>query len=278
MGSLPDQTGAALYAWAFDWAGNWVGFAVWDLTLDREPPTTSMEVYAPYGGASFHDFHLFWYGDDAGSGVTTYDVQYATAPSGPWTDFVLDTEDTYLWLAGDNGVTFYFRSRARDNAGHQGNYPAPPQAEYTINVCPVTADAYENDDSYQSASTIDAGGTAQSHNFHVTENQDWVKFDADEGSQYVIQTENVGGYADTVLYLYDTDGSTLLAYNDDYEGLGWASFIEWSAPADGTYYIKVEHFDPHAAGCETVYTLSVGLGQSGESGNKVYLPVVLRNR
>ena len=38
--------------------------------------------------------------------------------------------------------------------------------------------------------------------------------------------------------LYDTDGVTILAYNDDFGGT-LASAIVWSAPLDGTYYAHV---------------------------------------
>jgi hypothetical protein len=30
--SVPDPTGIAFYARAFDWAGNWIGIGVWDIT------------------------------------------------------------------------------------------------------------------------------------------------------------------------------------------------------------------------------------------------------
>ncbi len=273
VGSLPDQTDAALYAWAFDWGGNWVGMECWGLTLDREPPTTEMETYAPYGGASFLDFWLVWYGNDATAGVSSYDIQYKNGPAGTWTDLITDTTDTYARLIGQDGHTYYFRSRARDWASNAGEYPATAQISYTVQICPVGMDEWEIDDTVAAANSISTDGTAQTHNFDVTGDRDWVKFDVVKGQRYIIQTWNVGGYADTMLYLYDTDGSTLLAFNDDFDGLGWASQIEWVAPADGTYYAMVTHWDVYAYGCETVYTLSISKGQ-----HNVFLPIVLRNR
>ncbi|RKX24102.1 MAG: hypothetical protein DRP45_08960, partial [Candidatus Zixiibacteriota bacterium] len=210
VGSLPDQRDAALYAWAFDWAGNWVGMECWDITLDREPPVTEMETYAPYGGASFLDFWLTWYGDDLAAGTSDYDIQYRDGTTGTWTDLIIDTTDTYAHLIGQDGHTYYFRSRARDWAGNAGEYPSTAQVSYTVQICPVDMDAWEIDDTYTDANSIIADGAAQTHNFDIAGDQDWVKFDAVGGQRYVLQTENVGGYADTVLYVYDTDGSTLL--------------------------------------------------------------------
>ncbi len=272
VGSLPDQTNAALYAWAFDWGGNWVGMECWDLTLDRESPTTEMETFAPYGGASFLDFWLVWYGEDATSGAAGYDIQYKDGADGAWTDLITNTTDVFTRLVGQDGHTYYFRSRARDQAGNVGEYPATAQISYTVQVCPTDMDEWEIDDTPASANLINTDGTPQARSFDMAGDQDWVKFNAVAGQKYVLQTENVGGYADTVLYLYDTDGTTLLEYNDDFEGLNWASRIEWTAPADGTYYALVTHWDKYAYGCETKYTLSVERQQ-----HKVFLPLILRS-
>jgi len=140
-------------------------------------------------------------------------------------------------------------------------------------VCDITPDGWENDDGISQASLMEVDGTPRIHNFHQSGDMDWVKFNAVSGQNYVIQTSNNGGYADTVLYLYDTDGATLLDLNDDAEGLGWASQITWTAPTDGTYYLLVEHFDPNAFGCTAVYGLSV---TPTTINYKLYLPVILR--
>jgi hypothetical protein len=98
---------------------------------------------------------------------------------------------------------------------------------------------------------------SQSHNTHVEQDADWVKFSANAGTSYSLTTSNTGGHADTQLWLYDTDSSTLLASNDDYPGMGMSSRIDWQATASGVYYVKVDHWDPWAFGCTTLFGLSI---------------------
>jgi len=113
----------------------------------------------------------------------------------------------------------------------------------------------------------------QRRNFDRLGDQDWVRFTAQGGMTYTIQTSNLGLAADTYLYLYDTDGSTLLAANDDYGG-SLASQLEWAAPATGDYYILVKHWNPNVGGCGTAYDLTVMRALT----NKLFLPIILKNR
>lgn len=112
-------------------------------------------------------------------------------------------------------------------------------------------------------------GQAYLHNFHKPDDQDWMKFDTQAGGTYAFSTSGLGLSADTYLYLYDTDGATLLASNDDFGG-SLASSIQWTAPAAGTYYLLARHWNPSASGCGMSYTLSLN------GGLKVYLPLVRR--
>jgi hypothetical protein len=138
-------------------------------------------------------------------------------------------------------------------------------------ICITDPDAYEGDDDPASAHLIQR---TETHNIAVPGDEDWVKFNAVAGTTYVIQTSNLGIAADTYIYLYDTDGSTLLLANDDYGGtLG--SRIEWQAPADGIYYVAVKHWNPNVGGCGTTYDLSIGLPQP-ELPFKIYLPFIVK--
>jgi C1A family cysteine protease len=276
---LSEQRGAALYIWAYDAAGNWSGAGVWNLGLDRTPPMVSARTLPMYGDAPFLDFWVDWWGcHDNLSGLDTFDLQMRDGATGNWTPLLAATAETSHRFVGQDGHTYYFRVRGRDQAGNCSTYATGDgDDQYTVQVCEVEPDAYEADNSPASAQPIATDGTPQTHNFHAEGDADWVHFEARAGQHYVLATANIGGHADTVLSLVDQDGSTLLG-SDDNSGEAWlTSRLEWRAPASGTYYAQVVHADAWAYGCTTEYLLSVQEVE-GPTLERVYLPIVLRRR
>jgi photosystem II stability/assembly factor-like uncharacterized protein len=81
---------------------------------------------------------------------------------------------------------------------------------------------------------------------------------------------------DTRLYLYDSDGQTLLRWNDDDPMNPPASRITWDCPADGTYFVKVNNLDPQAAGCDMAYAIEITAVPITPTPQDVYLPLILR--
>ena len=151
-------------------------------------------------------------------------------------------------------------------AGRVSAAPPEPLADWawellaiTVEPCPE-GDGYEVDDSFSQATWLQPPGQP-GHTFHQWMDKDWVKFEALEGAMYIIYTDNLnpeydpnGLFADTVLELYGPDGVTMLDENDDYGGTN-ASRIEWRAPADGAYYVKVYNYNPGFYGCDVRYDL-----------------------
>jgi len=123
------------------------------------------------------------------------------------------------------------------------SYAGAIGGEYNLNVSQlnISLDIYEPDDNYAQANWILTNNTSQRHRFSVTNDYDYVKFNATENQFYWIQTFNLSD-ADTVLYLYDTNGTTQLHLDDDdgYEYL--ASRMVWYVSTNGTYYIKAEDY------------------------------------
>jgi len=255
---LAEQRGGAFYIWAFDWVGHWTGAGAWNLGLDRTPPTVAASVSQMYGDAPFRDFWVNWWDSyDALSGIAAYDVQYREGAGGTWTDLAISTTETYTRFVGLDGHTYYFRARARDFAGNQSTYAGGDgDAQHTVDICDTAPDAYEADNTAGSANWITTDGVSQTHNVHTEGDQDWVKFYAAAGVTYTLATTNTGGHADTVLYLYGMDGSTLIDSNDDYARM-WSSRLDWQPSASGVYYGKVDHWDPWAYGCTTEYGLVI---------------------
>ncbi|MEZ4614965.1 MAG: trypsin-like serine protease [Caldilineaceae bacterium] len=136
----------------------------------------------------------------------------------------------------------------------------------------VTGDSYEPDNDVASATLISTDGISQTHNFEGLEDSDWLKFEAKAGTQYWIDTFDLGEDSDTILWIYAADGVTALAYNDDdipYNGA--RSVIFWTAPADDTYYIQVDnHWQGQQSGTEySVRVVTVT--------DELYLPTVYDN-
>ena len=253
-----EQKGGALYIWAFDWANNWTGTGAWNLGLDRTAPAVTMQAGQYYSDAPFQDFWISWNGTDEPAGVASYDVQYRDGHNGAWIDFQTDTTDDHAPFVGENEHSYFFRARARDHAGNQGVYMSGDgDVQHTVQICDTPPDAYEPDGTVDSAGGLTVDGGSQTHTIHAGEDEDWVKFYAVSGVLYTLATTNTGGHADTVLELYGTDGSTLIASNDDDPTRWPASRLDWLPSATGMYYARVYHWDQWAYGCTTEYGLSI---------------------
>ena len=239
-----------------------------------EPDNTADQatLISTDGASQTHNFHVpgdeDWVRFEATVGIS-YTIE--TGNLGPGSDTVLYLYDTdgatelarnddfgdtlasrILWQAPANG-TYFIRVH------HYNPSAMGPDTVYDVWVnetSPPQPDAYEPDDTPEQATSISTDGTPQTHNFHIPGDEDWLRFAATAGTWYVIETGNLGTNGDTVLHLYDMDGATELARNDDY-GNSRASHILWQALADGTYFIRVHHYNPSAMGPDTVYDVWV---------------------
>ena len=102
---------------------------------------------------------------------------------------------------------------------------------------------------------------------------DYYSFSGAAGDTIVanIDAQTIGSALDSVLYLYDTNGFTELAINDDFDGFD--SRIVYTLPAAGTYYLMVrEYSHPSEGGSDYTYQISLA-----SLDHTAYLPVVLRN-
>lgn len=117
-----------------------------------------------------------------------------------------------------------------------------------VPFCVAAQDAYEENDTYGSATPISLN-EVQRHNVGKTEDEDWLSFQASEGVTYTIHTLDLDLAADTIVSLFDTNGTTLLESNDDTTG-PLASRIDWNAPVSGQYYLRVHAGTPMCQAAE----------------------------
>ena len=84
-------------------------------------------------------------------------------------------------------------------------------------------------------------------------------------------TVDLGSLQDSVMDVYGPDRHTSLAHNDDANG-GLASYIQWTAPTTGTYYIAVRGFQPSQAGDFTLDVAQATDGNHNGDGNHADSP------
>ena len=104
-------------------------------------------------------------------------------------------------------------------------------------------DDFEPDDTFILAKEIIVEGEIQYHNFHNPPDEDWVKFNADEGP-YGIEAKNLGSNGNVVLEIYDIDGTTLLDEQDTEGDPQADEILEWDCPSNGIYYVRVKQYEP----------------------------------
>jgi hypothetical protein len=130
-------------------------------------------------------------------------------------------------------------------------------------------DAYEPDDRAEQATTVEIDGRAQTHNFHLRSDHDWIKLEAQAGAFYRIEARAVGERSDPLVWLYDSDGVTPLAYDDD-GGKATGAALVWRAPRQDTFYVEVQDM-AGASGDGTAYHVVVQTEPL-----TIYLPVAAR--
>ena len=171
----------------------------------------------------------------------------------------LSEGQTTSWTASSSG-TYYVKMTNQDpNA-----FGATTQYGAMVRMTACGPDTFEADNDSANAKAITPGGPEQIHDICPAADQDWVKFTATAGQLFVIETYELGTDADTKICLFSTDGTTQLACDDD-SGGGLASRLRWTAPGDGTYYLRVKHTVSSISGPTTSYHVAISLGDPLDS-------------
>jgi hypothetical protein len=117
---------------------------------------------------------------------------------------------------------------------------------------PVLPDEYEGDDDLYSAKTLPTG-TSQQHNFHSSDDVDWVKFEIKQAGVYTIRTRGIHtDQLDTYIELYDVNQDWIDEDDDGGESLDSLLTVDLQP---GTYYLKVECLDYEPD--DAAYTITV---------------------
>jgi len=204
--------------------------------------------------------------------ITMDGVVTATTASDGWYYFITDVEGNHVLVESDPAGYTSTTPNEVQVFVILGNSYRVDYGDFALCTCPP--DNFENDDSQAEAMPISVGLSGLQERTFCDDATDWITFTVETGGVYTITTDSYGQRADTFLALYDMDGQTLLAANDDYRGgSDYSSQVVYETPASGIYYINVTN----RAGltcCQTNYRVWVEAKTRTSINN--YLPIIYK--
>ena len=138
--------------------------------------------------------------------------------------------------------------------GH--NSTLNPSSIFSNRSIEYSSDSYESESGDNNSSQAEAVNFGESlhHTYYPLGDEDWISFSATNGTTYTIETLSLTNGADTHLFLYNTDGATLITsnvndypYTDDRSLTDKSSLITLTATATGTYYVRSKPYSDSSA-------------------------------
>ncbi len=119
----------------------------------------------------------------------------------------------------------------------------------TPEVCTVTPDSFEEDDSVATAQLFDVGsGSSAGHNFDTASDADWYQIALSAGLQYTLTALTVDTAQRVTLALFDVDGVTPLRTT--------AALLTYTPTASGRYYVRANSASGLGVSlCRSAYSL-----------------------
>ncbi len=276
----PEGSDGAIFAQVYDYGNNWAGSGVWNIGIDKTPPTTKMASLP--GTQPSNAFLLSWTGEDYLSGIDYVEIQQKIGDAS-WTTLpAVDGSLSQYWIIGSPGSSYSYRMRGVDFSGNTEYYPQSAEATTAIpdaNVLCYSVDSFDssgdNDNSPDHASLIVANGAGQVHNFcnplapNLQNDEEWARLSVTTGQHIVIKSLATSSPAATQLSLYAEDGRTLLVQAAPTQ-FGSNSILVWTSDRDGDVYIRLQHVDGRVIGSDVGGTLLV------KTGGWTFLPAVFR--
>jgi len=223
---------------------------------------------------------LTWEVDQGAEGINHFEFQTSN-PGGDWSDLpdkpARDVRQLTYW--GTLGQTVQFRMRAVDEVGNAEEYISVPETS-TLFVGSCIVDAFEGADPGDddiSGSSLMTVGTPATHNWCApitrgdgsqTDIVDWISFAGVTGDQLRFTTAPTNLGSASMLTLYDKDGATFIGEARPEDSDASAS-LDWTVPADGTYFIKMERIDGRIRGTDSAYKVGIELKSKIQPGTLV---------
>jgi hypothetical protein len=195
----------------------------------------------PVQGSFEIDDDQDWFEFHAAEGMD-YVIETGDLSSSPWCDTVIS-------LFGSNGE----RLESDDDGGlglaSRISWNAIAAGTYFVKVAHYSSDGRG---SYSVSVRVSWGTLLETDGTPIPgslENENWYLylFMASEGRSYTIETGNLSALCNTIIQLWEPDGLTVIASDDD-GGEGLASKIGFVAEVSGPHYVGVRAFDASSMG------------------------------
>jgi hypothetical protein len=244
------------------WARNLVGESSATLSFDIQKADTASEtqllpVTDPQGSTAVR---LRWEVQSGAEDLDHFELQYRLK-DGEWQNWnrPLSSQMRDAIFFGEPGKVYQFRLRSVDQKGHAEEYPAGPEIEVGFEAA-CQPDQFETvapgDNRWTDATPLDPDSAEQQHNLCSLGDEDWLTFPAYKGKTYRFSTRSISGYAATGIQLYGADGYSLLGEQKPTD-LSQDAVLEWSAPEDGIYYLRLMPQDVRLSGSRVIYGIKI---------------------
>jgi YHS domain-containing protein len=151
------------------------------IQVDVTLPTSSVDPLPSV--VTTERFLVTWTGSDEASGIAAYNIQYKDG-AGEWGDFYGWNPATSLDFPAEDGHTYYFRSRAFDNAGNAETFPDVPDAMTTVDWPVIRHVAWVHDGLGADVDWTNCGAPDE----FVGLSANWAATSGVDGYQYAIGT------------------------------------------------------------------------------------------
>ena len=197
--------------------------------------------------------------EDGAEDIERFELQYRPGNE-EWKNYPEEISGTArsLLLWGRQDVVYEFRLRAVNSAGVAEDYSDKAETfTYILATCiGDDADGGRGIDNKQAGASRATAGVTVKHNWCPAEDVDWVRFDAKAGDSFILRAVPHGTASAAVIQLYAAGSEVLLGearpVNADSNAV-----LNWTAPRNGAYAVKLTPADARIVGVEAVYDFTV---------------------